>query len=155
MTAVTKSPSRILRARARRGLTFIEVLIASAILSVAALAALELLSRSDAASLFARRQALAAVEAERILAEAADAVKAERSAARDDEPLDAGSSAEALGGCTARVREVREEISLSHGNGARARVPVVRVLAEIHDPEGRMLVSLERIVPTAAAEDAP
>jgi prepilin-type N-terminal cleavage/methylation domain-containing protein len=141
--------------RAHRGLTFIEVLIASAILSVAALAALELLSRSDAASLFARRQALAAVEAERILSEAADAVKAERSAAREDEPLDVSSSAEALGGCTARVREVREEISLSHGNGARARVPVVRVLAEIHDPEGRTLVSLERIVPTAAAEGAP
>ena len=53
------------------------------------------------------------------------------------------------------VREVREEISLSHGNGARARVPVVRVVAEIHDPEGRTLVSLERIVPTAAAEGAP
>ena len=141
--------------RAHRGLTFIEVLIASAILSVAALAALELLSRSDAASLFARRQALAAVEAERILSEAADAVKAERSAARVDEPLDVSSSAEALGGCTARVREVREEISLSHGNGARARVPVVRVVAEIHDPEGRTLVSLERIVPTAAAEGAP
>ncbi len=141
--------------RAHRGLTFIEVLIASAILSVAALAALELLSRSDAASLFARRQALAAVEAERILSEAADAVKAERSAAREDEPLDVSSSAEALGGCTARVREVREEISLSHGNGARARVPVVRVVAEIHDPEGRTLVSLERIVPTAAAEGAP
>ena len=141
--------------RAHRGLTFIEVLIASAILSVAALAALELLSRSDAASLFARRQALAAVEAERILSEAADAVTAERSAAREDEPLDVSSSAEALGGCTARVREVREEISLSHGNGARARVPVVRVVAEIHDPEGRTLVSLERIVPTAAAEGAP
>ncbi len=141
--------------RAHRGLTFIEVLIASAILSVAALAALELLSRSDAASLFARRQALAAVEAERILSEAADAVKAERSATREDEPLDVSSSAEALGGCTARVREVREEISLSHGNGARARVPVVRVVAEIHDPEGRTLVSLERIVPTAAAEGAP
>ena len=140
---------------AHRGLTFIEVLIASAILSVAALAALELLSRSDAASLFARRQALAAVEAERILSEAADAVKAERSATREDEPLDVSSSAEALGGCTARVREVREEISLSHGNGARARVPVVRVVAEIHDPEGRTLVSLERIVPTAAAEGAP
>jgi prepilin-type N-terminal cleavage/methylation domain-containing protein len=139
----------------RRGLTFVEVLIASAILAVAALAALELLSRGDAASLFARRQALAAIEAERILAEAADAVKAERVAAREDDPLDERLAPEALGGCTASVREARELMSIAQGDGTRARVEVVRLQAEIRDPEGRTLVALERVVPTSAAEDAP
>lgn len=134
----------------RRGLTLIEILIASVILSVAALAALELLSRSDAGSLHARRLALASVEAERILEESAVAVKAARTGARND-TLDAGVAAEALGGCTATVRESRERMTI----GAAARVPVARLVAEIRDPAGNLLVSLERVVPTAAAEDAP
>ena len=48
----------------RAGLTLIEVLVAAVILSVAALAALELLASTDAASLAARRVALASIEAE-------------------------------------------------------------------------------------------
>jgi prepilin-type N-terminal cleavage/methylation domain-containing protein len=140
--------------RARRGLTLIEVLIASVILSVAGLAALELLARSDSSSLFARRQALASVEAERILNDAATLVKSQRPAAHSEE-LDAGSAAEALGGCTATVRETRELMSIKAADGGAVRVPVVRLTAEIRDPAGNELVSLERVVPTAAAEDAP
>lgn len=134
----------------RRGLTLIEILIASVILSVAALACLELLSRSDASSLHARRLALASVEAERILEESAVAVKSARSGARSD-TLDRGASAEALGGCTATVRESHERLTI----GSAARVPVARLVAEIRDPAGQLLVTLERVVPTAAAEDAP
>jgi hypothetical protein len=53
------------------------------------------------------------------------------------------------------VREARELMSIAQGDGTRARVEVVRLQAEIRDPEGRTLVALERIVPTSAAEDAP
>lgn len=128
--------------------------MAAAILAVAALAALELLSRSDSESLYSRRLALASVEAERILAESAELVKDQRTAARR-ETLDSTIAAEALGGCTAVVREFRENMSVTDRSGATMRVPVVRLTAEITDPSGNSLVSLERIVPTAAAEDAP
>ena len=123
------------------------MLIASVILSVAALAALELLSRSDAESLFARRQALASVEAERMLTEAAAAVKSQKSAAHSGK-LDPGIAAEALSGCTATVREARETMALDPAT----RVSVVRVTAEIRDPAGGMLVAIDRVVPTAPAE---
>jgi len=128
--------------------------VAAAILAVAALASLELLSRSDSESLYSRRLALASVEAERILAESAELVKDQRTAARR-ESLDSTTAAEALGGCTAVVREVRENMSVTDRSGATMRVPVVRLTAEITDPSGNSLVSLERIVPTAAAEVAP
>lgn len=141
-------------ARMRRGLTLIEVLIASVILSVAGLAALELLARSDSSSLFARRQALASVEAERILNDAATLVKSQRTAAHSEE-LDAANAAEALGGCVATVREAREVMSITSAGGGSVRVPVVRLTAEICDPSGNPLVALERVVPTAAAEEAP
>ena len=141
-------------ARMRRGLTLIEVLIASVILSVAGLAALELLARSDSSSLFARRQALASVEAERILNDAATLVKSQRSAAHSEE-LDAANAAEALGGCVATVREAREVMSITSAGGGSVRVPVVRLTAEICDPSGNPLVALEPLVPTPAAEEAP
>jgi prepilin-type N-terminal cleavage/methylation domain-containing protein len=136
------------------GFTLIEVLVAAAILAIAALAALELLSRSDAASLYSRRLALATVEAERILAESAELVKEQRAAAKR-ETLDSSIAAEALNGCTAVVREFRENMSVTDRSGAVMRVPVIRLTAEIADPDGNALVSLERVVPTAAAEDAP
>lgn len=153
MKPIQAHPSRIANPRTR-GLTLIEVLVASVILSVAALAALEMLARNDSSSLFARRQALASVEAERLLSEAAAAVKSQNSAAKSEE-LDAGTAAEALGGCTATVRETRELMSIKAADGGAVRVPVVRLTAEIRDPAGNELVSLERVVPTAAAEDAP
>ena len=150
MKGCRRSNSTEGRAVRRRGLTLIEILIASVILSVAALAALELLSRSDASSLHARRLALASVEAERILEESAVAVKSARSGARN-ETLDRSMAAEALGGCTATVRETRERLTI----GSAVRIPVARLVAEIRDPGGNLLVTLERVVPTAAAEDAP
>ena len=127
--------------------------MAAAILAVAALAALELLSRSDSESLYSRRLALASVEAERILAESAELVKGQRTATRR-ETLDSTVAAEALGGCTAVVREFRENLAVTDRSGASMRVPVVRLTAEILDPEGKSLVSLERVVPTGVAEDA-
>ncbi len=147
------APSWTSRANKSRGLTLLEVLIASVILSVAGMAALELLARSDAASLFSRRQALASVEAERILGEAAEQVKSQHSATRRGE-LDAGTSAEALGGCTATVSEAREVMSVGNTGAAAMRVAVTRITAEIRDPSGNLLVAIERVVPTAAAEEA-
>lgn len=137
----------------RRGFTLVEVLIAASILAVAALAALELLSRSDSDSLYARRLALASVEAERLLAESASLVKEQQTATRS-EKLDGTVAAEALGGCTAFVREYRENLSVTDRSGASMRVPVVRLTAEIVDPSGNSLVSLERVVPTGTAENA-
>jgi hypothetical protein len=34
------------------------------------------------------------------------------------------------------------------------RVAVTRITAEIRDPSGNLLVAIERVVPTAAAEEA-
>jgi hypothetical protein len=96
---------------------------------------------------------LASVEAERILGEAADQVKSQHSAARRGD-LDAGTSAEALGGCTATVREAREVMSVGNTGAAAMRVAVTRITAEIRDPSGNLLVAIERVVPTAAAEEA-
>ncbi|MEY3027582.1 MAG: hypothetical protein RL136_10 [Planctomycetota bacterium] len=138
----------------RRGLTLIEVLIASVILAVAGLAALELLSQSDANSLFARRQALAAVEAERMLEESAELVRQRQSAQRSAR-LDDGDAAEALVGCHAEIREARDRVGLGHSGRTEVRVDVVRLTAEILDPRGNSLVRLERMVPTAIAEEAP
>lgn len=136
-----------------RGLTLIEVLIASVILSVAALAVLELLSRGDSESLDSRRRALASVEAERLLAEASESVKAQRNAERTLQ-LDSSLSAEALGGCTATIHQQSDMLSLQSTAGT-VRMPVVRLVAEIVDPNGEPIVSLERVVPTAAAEVRP
>ncbi|MFM2164931.1 MAG: hypothetical protein RL325_1368 [Planctomycetota bacterium] len=136
-----------------RGLTLVEVLVATVILAVAGLAALELLSRTDAASLHARRQALAAVEAERLLESAAADVRVDRPGARSEE-FEPGVAAEALSGCTARVRETRGELSVGDPAGGTQRLPVVRLEAEVRDPSGASLVSLERIVPVGGAGGA-
>jgi len=133
-----------------RGITLVEVLVATVILAVAGLAALELLSRTDAASLHARRQALASVEAERLLESAAADVREERPGARS-EAFEPGVAAEALSGCTATVRERREEMPIGDSLGGTQRVPVVRLEAEVRDPSGASLVSLERVVPVGAA----
>ena len=140
------SPRPTLR---RCGLTLVEVLVAAVILAVAALAALDMLARNDAASLFARRQALASVEAERLLSEAATAVKAHHSAAKSEE-LDAGSAAEALGGCSATVSESRESMSIGVADGQSVSMPVVKLVAEVRDPSGALLAILERVVPSPA-----
>ncbi len=152
MKPIQAHSSRIANPRTR-GLTLIEVLVASVILSVAALAALEMLARNDSSSLFARRQALASVEAERLLSEAAAAVKSQNSAAKSEE-LDAGTAAEALGGCTATVSESRESMSIAIADGQSVVMPVVRVIAEIRDPSGALLATLERIVPSSSSISA-
>jgi len=146
----THRRTHALHAASARGLTLVEVLIATVILAVAGLAALELLSRTDATSLHARRQALAAVEAERLLETAVEDIRHDRSGGRTED-FEPGVAAEALGGCVATVREAREEIALPDPNGSTRRVPVVRLQAEVRDPSGASLVSLERIVPVGSA----
>lgn len=80
-------------------------------------------------------------------------MKAQRSAARTLQ-LDSTSSAEALGGCTATIHQQTDLLSLQSTAGT-VRMPVVRLTAEIVDPQGSPIVSLERVVPTAAAEVRP
>ena len=140
--------------RARSGLTLIEVLVASVILSIAGLAALELLASGDAASLHARRHAMASVEAERALSHAADAVRNNRSA-NSSELIPANDGSEALAGCTVTVSEIHEFTRLASGSGSMVRVPVVRLVAEVTTEDGALLASVERLAPHGAAEVEP
>jgi Tfp pilus assembly protein PilV len=72
---MTNDASKSTIRRRSAGLTFLEVIIAASILSIAAIAVLELLASSDSIGLTARRQALAAIEAERALEMCAEAIK--------------------------------------------------------------------------------
>jgi len=143
--------------RPRRGLTFLEVVFAAAILGIAALAALELLASTDNASLFSRRQALAAVEAERALMVASDAVKAGQSVP-DAKSLSAALGGEALAGCTIEVQgnemDVDFIIPSTTGNPAHERVVTLRIsnlVATVTDSTGDLLVRMERPVPLSTA----
>ena len=129
-----------------RGLTLIEVLVAAAILSVAALAALELLATSDAAALAARREAMASVEAERALADAAEALRNGR------EPsirrvIDQESGGETLAGCALEVRAIRESRAVGALGANTAEIPIARLIAEVTSPDGTTLAILERVAP--------
>ncbi len=134
------------------GLTFLEVIIAASILSIAAIAVLELLASSDSVSLTARRQALAAVEAERALETCAQAIKD-----GDDLPttasLQTGMQGEALAGCTIAVAatNITEEFTIPPAGptGSPRAVPIkLRFLvATVEAPDGETLVRLERAVP--------
>ncbi|MFZ9882461.1 MAG: prepilin-type N-terminal cleavage/methylation domain-containing protein [Phycisphaerales bacterium] len=150
MTPADRSAS--VRAR-RGGMTLIEVMVAAVILLVAGLAALELLAAGDAASLHARRQAVAAVEAERALESAARAVREGRSASQREMFEDV--AGEALAGCVIEVSESREEIRFTEGGARGRRMPVSRLVAEVTDRDGQVLVSFERVAPRGAAEVAP
>jgi len=150
----TQRPQRALRRTARRGLTLVEVLVAAVILSIAAVAALELLASGDAASASARRSAVAALEAERALAEAADLVRESRAASARF-VFEGDGETEPLRGCTLEVRESRETIRFSDGAANGRRMPVARLVAEIVSPEGDVLASFERLTPVGALEDAP
>ncbi|MEY3142084.1 MAG: hypothetical protein RLY21_577 [Planctomycetota bacterium] len=144
----TKAPIR----RRSAGLTFLEVIIAASILSIAAIAVLELLASSDSVSLTARRQALAAVEAERALETCAQAIKD-----GDDLPptasLQTGMQGEALAGCTLAVvaTNITEEFTIPPAgpSGSPRAVPIkLRFLvATVEAPDGDLLVRLERAVP--------
>lgn len=139
-------------ARRSRGLTFIEVMISASILSIAAIASLELLAASDNGSLFARRQALATVEAERTLASVADLVKAGQPIPGSAE-LSGGLVGEALQGCsitvTGNVLEVEFTLPPSSAGGAPRTVALTvnNLVAEVFGPDGDSIVTLERPVP--------
>jgi prepilin-type N-terminal cleavage/methylation domain-containing protein len=137
----------------RRGLTFLEVVFAAAILGIAALAALELLASTDNASLFSRRQALAAVEAERALMVASDAVKAGQSIPTS-EALSEALGGEALADCviavTANEIEVDFTIPSTSGDPADDQIVTLRIsnlVATVTDADGDLLIRMERPVP--------
>ncbi|MEY2795982.1 MAG: hypothetical protein RIR10_1698 [Planctomycetota bacterium] len=125
------------------------MLVAAAILSVAALAALELLATNDAAALAARREAMASVEAERALAEAAQALRAGR------EPslrrvIDQETGGETLAGCALEVRAIRESRVMGALGANNAEIPIARLIAEVTAPDGTTLAILERVAPREA-----
>ena len=136
----------------RRGLTFIVVVVAASILSIAALAALELLASTDAVNLAARRQALAAVEAEQALAICAESVK-NGDGVPAASAYNTGMRGEALAGCsivvTSTLSTVNFTIPPSGPTGEQQILPMqIRLLvATVVTPEGETIVSLERPVP--------
>lgn len=146
------------RARLRRGLSLAEVLVAAAILLVAGLAALELLAGADRASLEGRRLALAATEAEHALSDAAARLARGESAARR-EALGAASAVRGgapggstldggtLDGCMLEIRSSRERVALAAASGATVAYPVERLVAEVRDPSGAIVLVLERLAP--------
>jgi len=145
-------------ARRRRGLTFVEVMISASILSIAAIASLELLAASDSSSLSARRQALAAVEAERTLAHVADLVKAGQQIP-DSATLSGGLVGEALQGCsivlTGTVLQVQFTLPPASAGGAPRTVDLAvnNLVAEVLGPNGELIIALERPVPLNTGEN--
>lgn len=142
----------------RRGLTFLEVVFAAAILGIAALAALELLASTDNASLFSRRQALAAVEAERALMVASDAVKAGQTIP-SSEALSEALGGEALADCiiavTSNEIDVDFTIPSTSGNPADDQIVTLRIsnlVATVTDSDGDLLVRMERPVPLSTTQ---
>lgn len=138
--------------RIRRGLTFIEVAIAASILAIAGMAALEVLASSDSGGRFARRQALATLEAERTLVFVVDRFKQGLSIPSADD-LSEGLVGEALAGCGVAVTStdstIRLTIPSATADGAPREVDlaVTNILVEISTPEGEVIASLERSVP--------
>lgn len=136
----------------RRGLTFIEVVVAASILSIAALAALELLASSDAVNLAARRQALAAVEAEQALALCAERVR-NGNALPDQDAYGAGMQGEALAGCTILVTRTTSTVPFTVPSPGPTVDPMTVPLqvhlltATVFAPNGEVVVALERPVP--------
>lgn len=138
--------------RARRGLTFLEVVIAASILAISAAALLELLASTDAVGLGARRQALAAVEVERALERAADALKSGRPMPTRAE-LESGMEGEALEGCTLTITAVdrREDFVIPAPVAANAtrtvRLNIRLLVARVETPDGETIIEAERAVP--------
>jgi type II secretory pathway pseudopilin PulG len=123
------------------------VLVAAAILAVAAIAALEFLASSDAAALAARREAMAAVEAERALAEAAEATR------RGVDPtgrrvIDATTGGETLAGCTIEIRTLRDVRNIGAISTGAPTIPISRLIAEVTSPDGTSLSLVERLAPS-------
>lgn len=149
---MTRDTDKTITRRRSAGLTFLEVIIAASILSIAAIAVLELLASSDSVSLSARRQALAAVEAERALETCAQAIRD-----GDDLPpaasLQAGMQGEALGGCELGIAasNVTEDFVIpAAGPTAGVRTVPIKLkflVATVETSDGEVLVRLERAVP--------
>ena len=150
--SMTNDANRVPSRRRNAGLTFLEVIIAASILSIAAIAVLELLASSDSIGLTARRQALAAVEAERALEMCAEAIK-DGAALPSTASLQTGMQGEALGGCALSIAatNVTEEFTIPPAGptGSPRAVPIrLRFLvATVEAPDGEVLVRLERAVP--------
>lgn len=150
--SMTNDANRVPSRRRHAGLTFLEVIIAASILSIAAIAVLELLASSDSIGLTARRQALAAVEAERALEMCAEAIK-DGETLPSAASLQTGMQGEALGGCTVSIAatNVTEEFTIPPAGptGSPRAVPIrLRFLvATVEAPNGEVLVRLERAVP--------
>jgi prepilin-type N-terminal cleavage/methylation domain-containing protein len=140
------------RRQGARGLTLIEVVIAASILSIAAIAVLELFASSDAVGLAARRQALAAFEAERILESCAQAIK-DGDALPPIASLQGGMQGEALAGCRLAITatDLVEDLDIpAPGPGGATRTVQITLrflVATVESPEGDLVVRLERAVP--------
>lgn len=139
----------------RRGLTFLEVAIAASILTIATVASLEVLATNDSSGLFARRQALAALEAERVLSTVAETIKAGGSLPSSN-TLSSGMVGEALVGCSLTLSTTDQSVQFrippaSAGGDPRSVSLRVRIVtAEVYDPRNALLVRLERPVPLPA-----
>ena len=144
--------ARIKPSLVRRGLTFVEVMIAASILAIAAMASLELLAASDATSLTARRQALAAIEGERALSTVAETVRG-GGAIPSTKAMSEALVGEALDGCTVRMTGTPAVVSFTIPSATPDGPPrvvdlaVVNLVVEILDPSGETLVEFERAVP--------
>ena len=138
--------------RAKRALTFLEVVIAASILAISAAALLELLASTDAVGLGTRRQALAAVEVERALERAADALKSGRPMPTAAE-LRSGMEGEALVGCTLTISAVdrREDFVIPGAVATNAtrtvRLNIRLLVARVETPDGDIIIEAERAVP--------
>jgi prepilin-type N-terminal cleavage/methylation domain-containing protein len=136
----------------RRGLTFVEVMIAASILAIAAMASLELLAASDSTSLAARRQALAAIEAERALSTVADTVR-QGGTIPSAATLSDGLVGEALGGCSMTMTGITSVVTFTipsatpNGPPREVDLSVMNLVVEVLDPAGETLVRFERAVP--------
>jgi hypothetical protein len=127
-------------------------MIAASILAIAAMASLELLAASDATSLGARRQALAAIEAERALSTVADTVR-NGGSVPSAATLSDGLVGEALGGCTMTMVGTPMLMTFTipsatpNGPAREVDLAVVNLVVEVLDPAGETLVTFERAVP--------
>ena len=128
---------------------------AASILSIAALAVLELFSSTDAAGLATRRQTLAAAEAEQALEACARAIK-EGSAMPRAETLQSGMQGEALGGCVLRVSSTNrtEDFVIPPpgpaGEPRRVQIKIRLLVAAVETADGERVIELERAVPVDA-----
>jgi prepilin-type N-terminal cleavage/methylation domain-containing protein len=149
---IVTTTARIKPSLVRRGLTFVEVMIAASILAIAAMASLELLAASDATSLTARRQALAAIEGERALSTVAETVRG-GGAIPSTKAMSEALVGEALDGCTVRMTGTPAVVSFTIPSATPDGPPrvvdlaVVNLVVEILDPSGETLVEFERAVP--------